>query len=476
MLPRTGAARALARAALCLVLAAFGGGSLAPSSALAAGDPQVQASLTFADGAPRLVPADGVAVTTIVAAISDRAGRPVAGRALLLRPLDTTAPVAITQPRQMTAADGTVRYSVSATVPGRVVFLLFDRGRGAILTVALARLAVDFTRKVVLLAPGFGSTLADRFTIFGTPWGCPDTSTPGSLYEALLCLGYAADPALDGAGGGATVVDMSWETTPCRPTDVPEAPDCVATIVRTADGSDVHWRPAPYDLTSLALSMRRQTDIDGWAERLARTIAIYDAELYVTRGIRSSFYLVGHSLGGQVALRTLHVLTEGSRLAGAFGGDQRGLLQAVVSVDGALNWTGGVALIGGAPRCGLPVGTLPDAARLRENVAAVERAYDEFGTRTLAVTSAADPIVGPAVALLTGAVRPQRGYSEAVFHLAGAGTDCSHSTLLWPEPAAETRFPLHDLLLAHIGAASGTGPVAPAALPRPRLLLFALRY
>ena len=476
MRPRTGAARALAAARLCPALAALIVASLLAPVALGATDGRVRASLAVATGAQHLVPADGVASTTLVATATDSMGRPVAGRPLFLRPLDPASGAHVAVARQLTGADGVAHFEVSGTRPGGALIGLFDRGRGANLVEPLARLRVDFTRKVVLLAPGFGSALATRFGTFGTPTTCLDPAAAGSVYAVLTCLGYAADERLDGSISGTTVVDMSWNAVPCLPTDVPGAPDCVATIRRTAGARDVHWQPAGYDLTSFALGMGRQVDVDLWAERLARTIAIYDAELYATAGMRSSFYLVGHSLGGEVALRTLRVLAD-SRLGTAFADDRRGLLQAVVSVDGALNWAGAVAFLS-APRCGLPVQTVADLGRAYENAQAVERAFDLFGTRTVAVTSAVDPIVGPAVALLSGPLAPRRGYHEALFHadLAPDALECTHSTLLWPESAGAVRYPLAELLADHVGQAAGAAvsvmaKVAPARIWR----LFGLR-
>ncbi|MDP8904658.1 MAG: Ig-like domain-containing protein [Chloroflexota bacterium] len=466
MLPRPRASRAFAAATLWLLLTSLlAAPTLASPALLAAPIGGFAATLAFAADVNRLVPADGVATTTIVASVSDAGGRPLAGRLVELRPLGGGDGAVVDAPRELTAADGTARFTVRGQHAGRVAFGLFNGADWSRPGTPAATLDVHFTRKVVLLAPGFGSALARRFEIFGTPAQCADPAAPGSIYGALVCLGYGADGGLDGTVAGATVVDMSWTATNCRPTDA--SADCVATISRTADGADVHWRPADYDLGSFPRSLIRQAEVDRWAERLARTIATYDAELYATTGAHASFYLLGHSLGGEAVVRVLRVLAGHPELGPAFSDDGRGLLQAVVSVNGALNWTGGVAFFSDGLHCGFPVYTVADPARQADNAFAVEYAHAAFGTTTLAVTSAFDPIVGPQVALLNAPV-PGRGYVEAVFHAGGAPSDCAHSTLLWPEPASALRYPLHELLVEHIGRAVGAGSPTAHAGSRPR--------
>ena len=129
----------------------------------------------------------------------------------------------------------------------------------------------------------------------------------------------------------------------------------------------------------------------------------YNEELQAAAGQRASFYLVGHSLGGQVVVRALRSILDDERLREHFSGERRGLLRAVVSVDGALNWSGTVELINDSS-CGFPVRTVADEARARDNADAVGRAHAELGTVTVAMTSATDPIVTPDVALLRAPV------------------------------------------------------------------------
>ncbi|HWH23820.1 MAG TPA: hypothetical protein VNW68_02885, partial [Candidatus Limnocylindria bacterium] len=251
------------------------------------------------------------------------------------------------------------------------------------------------------------------------------------------------------------ILDMAWEDAACRP-DEPVADgrrgDCIATISRTPDGRAVVWQPADYDLTSLVTSVVRQAQIDRWAQRLARTMVTYEQELHAVTGEHASFYLVGHSLGGQVVVRALRAILEDPWLRQWFADGRRGMLQAVVSIDGALNWAGAVGSLSDGPRCGLPVHTLPDESLEADNVRAVEAAYDAFGTLTVAMTSATDPIVGPDVALLRRPP-PSAGYVEVIAHEDATGVDeCSHSALLWPEP---TGFPLNAVLIEHVGRAAG---------------------
>jgi pimeloyl-ACP methyl ester carboxylesterase len=318
----------------------------------------------------------------------------------------------------------------------------------------LATSEVEFMRKVVVLAPGFGSALASRFAIFGEPAECATPADPQSIREALICLGFRSDEG-DSNLPGATIVDMSWAAAPCLSTAADDAPArCIATIARAADGRDVIWQPAAYDLGDPALSMLRQQQVDLWGHRLAETLVTYDRELRATAGYGASFYLIGHSLGGQVVVRTLRAVLDDADLAAEFEGDNHGRLRAVIAIDGALNWTGQVSETPPDEPCGVPVRTVAEPARERDNVAAVEDAFDRFGTLTVAITSAADPVVGPAVALLREPAQPSRGYDEALFH-DDDGPDtpqCTHSTLLWPEPSG---YPLAALLAEHVGPAAG---------------------
>jgi hypothetical protein len=406
--------------------------------------------LRFADAADRQVPADGTSSTQIVATLTDSAGQPVVGRAVELRRAGPAAPpltLAAT-----TSATGTSDFTVTANDAGSASFGLFAGTE----SVPLASIDVDFTRKVVVLAPGFRSALVRRFAIFGQPSECVDSAKPGSITEALICLGYmqnaADDPAIGVPTPGATILDMSWEPALCRESDPDGALHCVATIKRSADGMDLLWQPADYDLATLAVSLARQSSVDAWAVRLLRTLITYDEELHSATGTHASFYLVGHSLGGEVVVRSLRALLDEPDLAGAFEGDNRGRLQLVLSVDGALNWTGGFGFFGSGERCGVPVYTTADAEREVDNVDAVEQAFDRFGTQTVAATSETDPVVGPDVALLNSPERPDRGYFESLF---ASTADCAHSSLLRPEPVAPVTFPLNELLIEHVGPAAG---------------------
>jgi hypothetical protein len=401
------------------------------------------ATLEFSDGA-QLVPADGSSTARIRASVRLAGGRIASGRLVRLRPLAPETGASAAGPLQAVGPDGVLEFSVSGTRAGRVTFGLFD-ARDWAGGPPLATIDVELARKVVVLAPGFQSALARSYLTFGQPQACGQPADPRSITEALICLGY--EP-------GTTIVDMAWEAGPCRPDDARQDPprlDCVATIGRTADGTDVTWQPTDYDLSDLALSMVRQRQVDLWAHRLARTMLTYDEELQAVRGHRASFHLVGHSLGGQVVVRALRSIIDDERLRLRFEGDAQGLLRTVVSVDGALNWSGTVQLIG-RPRCGLPVRTVFDAARALDNADAVERAHSLLGTLTVAMTSATDPLVTPDVALLRNPV-PAAGYLEELHHQdAYDDGGCSHMALLWPEP---TGFPLRDVMETHIGRAAG---------------------
>jgi len=205
-------------------------------------------------------------------------------------------------------------------------------------------------------------------------------------------------------------------------------------------------------LADAGLSLLRQQQIDLWGHRLAETMVTYDRELRATAGYGASFYLVGHSMGGQVVVRTLRAVLDDADLAAQFEGAHRGRLVAVVSVDGALNWAGKLGEAEPGDPCPGLVRTVADEARERDNVAAIEDAHDRFGTIMVAVTSATDALVGPSVALLNTPDQPDRGYVEAIFHEAGAADPCTHSTLLWPEP---TGYPLITILAEHVGPAAG---------------------
>jgi hypothetical protein len=408
--------------------------------------------LTFADASDRQVPADGISVAKLVAKVTDSDGRPVAGQAVEVHPLgDATAN--IVPPTQTTDSGGSASFEVASERLGQGSFGLYAAAQaGAV----LARVDVDFTRKVVVLAPGFQSALIRRFEIFGTPSKCLDPAKPGSITEALICLGYtpnaADDPSVGTPTPGATILDMSWEAVRCRPSDPVDANDCVATISPSADGRDVLWQPAAYELATLAVNMVRQSSVDVWARRLATTLEAYNEELSTTTGTHGSFYLVGHSLGGEVVVRFLRAVLADSELAAGFEGDSRGRLRSVISVDGALNWTGGFQFGSSGAGCGIPVHTTADKEREADNVDAVEQAFDRFGTETVAITAETDPVVGPEVALLDAPLKPQRGYLESVF---ATGGDCAHSSLLKPEPGPPVTYPLNDLFIEHIGMAAG---------------------
>jgi pimeloyl-ACP methyl ester carboxylesterase len=388
------------------------------------------------------VPADGRAQAVIEAVVTLSGGAPASGRLIHLRPLDPAAGAQALDPVQAVPPNGELTFTVSGTRAGRVSFGLFDASRWSG-DDPLATVEVELARKVVVLVPGFQSALARRYLTFGEPRDCAQPGDARSITEALMCLGYEPD---------VTILDMAWEAAPCRPADAAQSPprtECVATIAPTNDGSDVRWQPAEYDLVDLGLSMLRQRQVDLWGHRLARTMVTYDEELLATTGTRASFYLVGHSLGGQVVVRALRAMLNDPDLRGRFEGENRGLLHTVVSVDGALNWDGTVALIG-QPRCGMPVRTVADDARARDNADAVGAANQAFGTLTVAMTSATDPIVTPDVALLRNPP-PSQGYVEAIYHEGMFDDGCSHSALLWPEP---TGYPLRDVFEQHIGPAA----------------------
>jgi hypothetical protein len=118
----------------------------------------------------------------------------------------------------------------------------------------------------------------------------------------LASLGYRVETLTDMTYDvGATVVDMSWTAAPC--TDASTSDGCVATIRPVGD--DVIWVPRPYEIGGLkkSESVERQKQIDGYAKRLGRTLATYDDMLSKTKAIRASFYLVGHSMAGELVVR-----------------------------------------------------------------------------------------------------------------------------------------------------------------------------
>lgn len=440
---------------------------------------------------PHYVPADGTAETKLVATVKNAQGDPLEGRLVTLQPGPGSSGLkgdqAWTRIQAVgeftTGPDGTVIIPVTSSLPGPVAFQLLDVTSGSPVPLGNA-VIVQFTRKVVVLAMGFKSYLAKRYLY----WGDNRTDDPRVLDDphtvlgALTALGYryeGTNPGTTDSDAGATLVDMSWNDAHCRPADRDTAPfDCVATIRPNAAGTDVIWKPAPYDISSgvgLAAGFWKQVKVDGWAKRLAQTLITYDAQLYSTAHIHASFYLVGHSMGGEVVVRALRAILGDTALKAAFGGQHRGLLQTVVSVDGALNWEGAVKDFPSGSHCGSPVYTMPTATRERDNVAAVDAAHSALGTVTVSLTDATDFLVRPGVARLDLPIKPKpASYQASVYNGYGAtkpigDPNCAHSTLLRYQPSGlrlgassrtpvpdDERFPLDLLVRTYVGGAVGT--------------------
>ncbi len=416
-------------------------------------------SLALGSASLHQVPAGGVDAATLVAKLRDGNDAVVAGRTIELRTSQPPCPdpcpdgwgsnrahevVVVDPPSVTTDLSPRKRFTVRSKSPGPVRFELVDVTDGD--DVQLGEpVDVQFTRKVVVLAMGFRSALDRRYLYWGNndDEGRSVIGDPGTVYGALADLGYRVswvdDPARD---FGATVVDVSWNGIGCRIED-PLGDACVAFISRNLDETDIAWVPAPYDIRGQGIgqvvgvveSFYEQWHIDETALRLARTLRTYDAQLAMTRGLHASFYLVGHSMGGEVVVRTLDAIRDAG-WTDDFSGVNRGRLRSVIAVDGALNWTGPVAPR--TPACTSLVRTTGDGERKAENAEVVAAAYADFGTTTVAITSADDRIVKPGVATL--APYAPEGYVEQRFH--GDGADkptgdpgCAHSALLRSQPA-----------------------------------------
>jgi hypothetical protein len=441
----------------------------------------------------RYVPADGKATTKLVAIVKDRNGNPLSGRTVKLQNVSDSV---LGDEARETNSQGKATFVLKDEVAESVRFSLIDITGGGSVDLRQSK-TVHFTRKVVVLVMGFRSSLPKRFCYFGDNRGLSDcesigpevlagrepfTGAPGTVYAALDALGYAPGMTRTSADAGASIMEMSWTATTCGANGA----SCVADILST--GQDVAWIPKYYDIGGINAggSLDRQNDIDKWAGRLVNTLAAYDQALAdpdTGRGYHASFHLVGHSMGGELVVRAL-----GKALGHEyFGPSRRGIIPAVISVDGALNW--GSVAGGSAPAvrelvpsaCGSPVRTARGYngdAKEEENAANVRKAASDLGTTTLGVTNSLDAIVRTDIALLNDPVKPQPGYGERVYRGYGESEPigdpgCGHSTLLRSQAVglenasgAQVYFPLGDLIAKYVGQAVDEPGVAPATRTR----------
>jgi hypothetical protein len=467
-------------------------------------DPQ-RSTLDFAPDALRFIPAgDGDAA--LVANLLDDRGAPVTDEIAMLvaRPSSGAVGSGGGRGQPCAAVRGTHTLECRISAPwglGGWDVRLVDVATG---TTLAGPVRLESTRKVVVLAQGFNSALKKRFCYWGPTrrTGRQDCEAirdqvlaePRGVYGKLVSLGFRAD---EGFGDpGATILDMSWDLVPCGDKE------CVAEI--ESKGGDVSWLPRPYDIggPQLPESVERQLEIDRYAAALVETLKRYDqalAEPETGVGAHATFYLVGHSMGGELVVRTLNAAQ-----ADPYFIDQghRGLVRTVISVDGALNWANtfiyvpGITAIPypdfgtfasvpgkGTTHCGFVVYTKPSAAKEVENANAVQLAHRLMGTTTIALTNGDDwvvpydpELVELPVALLESPVKPKPGYGRRLFWGYGKGKagdpDCGHSTLLRAQPSglytsdkwdeegvdpsefrAKDEFPLGKLFEKYIGYA-----------------------
>ena len=105
------------------------------------------------------------------------------------------------------------------------------------------------------------------------PLAVPAAAPPTPRNLAVTVIAFCSGIGVLGAVLGILAIEDGLASDPA------DATDCLATIGPSADGSDVLWQPAEYDLAALALSLARQSSIDAWARRLALSLVAYDEEL-----------------------------------------------------------------------------------------------------------------------------------------------------------------------------------------------------
>jgi hypothetical protein len=481
---------------------------------------RTKSSLSLTSSSLRFVPADGQASAHFKATVLDPSGKPMSGRKVTLvatglaGPARAAAAQATVDCPKKTDAHGVAYCSVSGRSPGHVTMQLSDTASG--LELGSSRV-VEFTRKVVVLVMGFNSWLQKRFCYwgYGTDGGkvpkdgnCENypgtghdpTTDQGTVYGYLIqALGFKANWSL--VRPGATILEMSWADG-CDL--VTGKGDCIASVSNAEH--DAVWTPPDYSIGGIpdvVRSPERQALIDSYAKWLVSALERYDRALSDPENgaaTHASFYLVGHSMGGELVVRALrkalanHYFTDPGP-DGKTRPTRRGLLQTVISVDGAINWwnlgpvpqTGAFTNTFALPKaertshCGSPYYTLPSEKKEKQNAAAVEDASVELGTTTVAITNGLDWVIPDDTrlakipnGLISTPVRPKTGYVQRVYWGWGAGTlggwpsgdpDCGHSTLLrsqakglWSAQsytnADRVHFPLANLLRDYIGKAT----------------------
>lgn len=470
-----------------------------PEPAHAPGSPaslparELFAEVEFLPGAFHYVSADGRTSTAIEVTLTDARRQPVPRHLVHLvtdsgscpiAPCPDAGPGVVVKAgteetdQARTDASGRARFTLYGTRPGAVLVHVDDRDPTTTIPPG-PPLAIEFTRKVVVLAMGMNSMRDKRFCYWGT-------GTQGlSMLGAVDCESRFADVvskdttiigSLAGLGyfhekdhrnlGLPSVLDAAWASVPC-----PGQPrvHCMATVVATTEG--VRWEAPSFDIRLLN-NIPKQLFIDSWATNLVRTMQAYDDVLHRTQHVHASFYLVGHSMGGQLVVRALRAANTLQFTRPA----TRGQLPVVLAVDGSLNWRA----VGWPP---VRVGHIPDrkagcgfvfavpysATRRAENIRELERAHERAGTRLIAITNEKDRIVEERVATLGATSLSSDAYIEKVFTRDGSDPGCAHSSLLWFEAGKlvedrETQvtdaFPIATLLRDYIGPA--------IASPRPR--------
>jgi hypothetical protein len=416
-----------------------------------------RSSLDYASGAPRLVPADGRSATTLLATVLDAAGSPLAGREVRVERIPETPRErrASRRARRLglddfsgtTNAKGKAWISITNTELGPHRFRLWDITTPTPWALGTP-LKVEFTRKVVVLAMGFRSWSGVRGR--RDYWGEPsDGSGPNAntVYSALRALGYRATIVGGDRSAPETIVDMSWEDAPCRPGLRTRA--CVATIRLPGTREVVRWDLAPYDIRRVAFSYWREMNVGRWAKKLVKTLETYDRRAFKATQVHTSFYLVGHSMGGQAVIRALDTALEPNSYFR--GPEHRGMLPAVISVDGAANWGGFAHPLSKRPQgCPYWWQTVGNAWAERSNRRIIQDAHQYLSTQTIVITNTLDYLVLANVALINP--RPKAGYRQYRYE-GRAGDACAHSNLKRRQSGGITaiegpasQFPLFDVV------------------------------
>lgn len=468
------------------------------------------ADVSVAEKALRYVPADGVAATILVVRLTDRNHEPAPDRPLRLvavaacaNPCPPAFEHVTVRPERFDAGGQTVgeattdshgvaRFRLSGTVAGAVALEVEDEDPETI--VSTTSDTIQLTRKIVLLAMGMNSELGKRFCYWGTgtqgssvidPVDCSDRAqkvigSPTTVIGALTRLGYRYS-ASAGDSHPATMLDVSWASTPCPSGNERQ---CVAVIDTT--GTAVTWKALDFSIKHVG-SLLPQANIDAWAARLVNTLGEFDKALWDHEGVHASFYLVGHSMGGQLVTRAIAAANEGGRQGQRVrftADDERGKLRLAMAIDGSLNWK----LAAWPPvwirhvddrklGCGLIFQVPYNAGRRENNIAAVKDAYEHHGTQLVAITNIHDRIVPQLVATLGRENFTEAGdgnpYVERLYSHDGSDRRCAHSSLIWFEPGEpvtdrqtglDELFPIDGLLRQYIGRASDQiAPDAPRA-------------